>query len=53
MVQTDPYYCLAQKRAKKIKKLENEIKKLRQHIDKCMIYRMSALGCMCGLIKKK
>jgi hypothetical protein len=34
------------------KKLNAKIHALRKHNSECMIYRMSALGCMCGLVKK-
>lgn len=43
---------------KRMKKLCGDIltlkadnRRLKKHIHECMIYRMSALGCMCGYMK--
>ncbi len=35
-----------------LKAEENAVDAYREHIDKCTISRMSALGCMCGLQEK-
>lgn len=34
-------------------KRDKRIEELEKHIAKCMIFRMSALGCTCGLHKKE
>lgn len=52
MITIEQLTDLTARQSVRIVELQAELEKLRVHIKTCLIYRMSALHCMCGLEKE-